>query len=87
MAKVTVYTTTFCPYCQSAKRLLTQKGVAFTEVNLTDKPDELQALKQRTGLRTVPQIFINDELIGGYTELAALEETLAERERGLFGGN
>jgi len=73
MAKVTVYTTTFCPYCQSAKRLLTQKGVEFTEVNLTDKPDELRALKERTSMRTVPQIFINDELIGGYTELAALE--------------
>jgi len=73
MTKVTIYTTTFCPYCQRAKGLLSQKGVAYTEVNLEDKPDELAALKQRTGMRTVPQIFIGDELIGGYSELLALE--------------
>ena len=73
MAKVTIYTTAFCPYCQRAKSLLTQKGVPYTEVNLQDKPDELLALKTRTGLRTVPQIFIGEELIGGFSELLALE--------------
>jgi len=75
MAKVTIYTTAFCPYCIRAKSLLTQKGVAFTEVSLQDKPDELAALKARTGMRTVPQIFINDELIGGFSELLALEQS------------
>lgn len=73
MANVTVYTTEYCPYCTRAKNLLKQKGVAFTEVNLEGKPDELQALKERTKWRTVPQIFINDKLIGGFTELLALE--------------
>ena len=73
MAKVTIYTTTFCPYCVRAKSLLKQKGVTFDEVNLEDKPDELAALKTRTGMRTVPQIFIGEELIGGFSELLALE--------------
>lgn len=75
MKKVTVYTTSFCPYCMRAKQLLTSKDIPFEEVNLSDKPDELNALKKRTGLRTVPQIFIGEELIGGYTELAALNSS------------
>lgn len=74
-AKVTIYTTQFCPYCVRAKNLLNQKGVPFTEVNLEGKPEELAALKERTKWRTVPQIFINDKLIGGFTELLALENS------------
>lgn len=73
MAKVTIYTKESCPYCVQAKQLLKNKGVAFEEINLENKPDELMALKQRTGMRTVPQIFIGEELIGGFTELRALE--------------
>jgi len=56
-----------------AKALLESKGIPFEEVDLTDKPDELIALKNKTGWRTVPQIFIDDQMIGGFTELAALE--------------
>lgn len=74
MKKVTIYTTNTCPYCDRAKALLKSKGVNYTEVNLDGKPDELKALKERTGLRTVPQIFFDEELIGGYTDLAALGE-------------
>lgn len=83
MAKVTVYTTEFCPYCRSAKALLKGKNIPFEEVNLENKPDELQALKARTGWRTVPQIFIGDELVGGFTELQALDRagTLEARVR------
>jgi glutaredoxin 3 len=73
--KVKVYTTSYCPYCVRAKRLLQSKGIAFEEINLEGKGDELMVLKNRTGLRTVPQIFINDELIGGYDELAALDRS------------
>ena len=73
MKPVTVYTTEYCPYCQNAKRLLSQKGVPFTEINLSDKPDELAQLKKRAGMRTVPQIFIGEELVGGFMELMALE--------------
>lgn len=73
MPNVEIYTTQFCPYCIRAKQLLQQKGVPFVEHNLQDKPEELEALKSRTKMRTVPQIFINGQLIGGYTELLALE--------------
>jgi glutaredoxin 3 len=58
----------------AAKTLLKNKNVSFEEINLQNKPDEMVALKKRTGLMTVPQIFINDELIGGYSELSALEQ-------------
>ena len=73
MAKVEIYTTEYCPFCTRAKALLDQKGITYVEHNLEGKPDELAALKNRTGLRTVPQIFIGDELVGGFSELAALE--------------
>lgn len=75
MKAVKVYTTDYCPYCLRAKKLLTSKNVPFEEINLDGKWDELKALKSKTGLQTVPQIFIDGELIGGYTELAALDET------------
>ena len=74
MAKVVVYTTTLCPYCIRAKNLLRQKGVPFTEIDLEQKPEELAGLKNKTGMRTVPQIFIDDELIGGFSELQALDQ-------------
>ena len=73
MAEIKIYTTNFCPFCVRAKRLLEEKGAHFEEINLEDKPDELKSLKDRTGLRTVPQIFIDGQLIGGYSELAALD--------------
>jgi glutaredoxin 3 len=73
MAKVLIYTKSFCPYCDRAKDLLTRKGVKFEEVYLDDRPEEYATLKQRTGMMTVPQIFINDQLVGGYTDLAALD--------------
>jgi glutaredoxin 3 len=73
MAKVVVYTKSYCPYCDRAKDLLTRKGVEFEEIYLDDHPGEYAELKQRTGMMTVPQIFIDDQLVGGYTELAALD--------------
>jgi glutaredoxin 3 len=73
MANVKIYTTTSCAYCMAAKRLLKEKNVTFEEIDLTGRFDELQDLKAKTGLRTVPQIFINDQLIGGYTDLQALD--------------
>lgn len=73
MPKVLIYTKSFCPYCDRAKALLNQKGVPFEEIFLDDKPEEYETLKKRTGMMTVPQIFINDQLVGGYTDLAALD--------------
>ena len=73
MANVLIYTKSFCPYCVRAKDLLERKGVKYEEIYLDDRPDEYATLKAKTGMMTVPQIFINDQLVGGYTELAALE--------------
>lgn len=74
MKKVTIYSKTICPYCDRAKLLLKNKGVPYTEINMDGKEEELKALKDRTGLRTVPQIFIEDHLVGGFTDLQALDQ-------------
>ncbi|HVN26842.1 MAG TPA: glutaredoxin 3 [Candidatus Binataceae bacterium] len=75
MAKVEVYTTTACPFCVRAKALLKHKGVPFTEIDVTDDA-ELRAkmVEMAGGRRTVPEIFINGKIIGGYDELRALED-------------
>ena len=80
MAKVTMYSTMVCPYCVRAEMLLKQRGV--TEINkiLIDREPEQRALMmERTGRRTVPQIYIGDTPVGGYDDLAALD-----REGGLL---
>ena len=73
MADVIMYTTPVCPYCVRAKHLLRQKGVAWTEIDVSRDAAERQALMERTRQRTVPQIFINGQHIGGCDELYALE--------------
>ncbi len=73
MKLVKIYTKVPCSYCAAAKRLLDQKGVPYAEVELTDNFDEILRLKNQTGMRTFPMIFIGDELIGGYTEMKDLE--------------
>ncbi len=70
---VKVYTTSFCPFCIAAKRLLAEKGVTFEEIDVSAGNQKGELVSQ-TGLRTVPQIFIDDKLIGGFEELRALEE-------------
>lgn len=74
MAKVIMYTKDPCPFCDRAKSFLENKGVEFEEIDLTDRPDEIQRIKTETGWRTVPIIMINGKLIGGYTDLKALDE-------------
>jgi glutaredoxin 3 len=73
MPSVKLYTWGACPFCIRAKALLSGKGIPFEEINLDGKDKELQELRNRTGQRTVPQIFIGDKLIGGFTDLAALD--------------
>ena len=74
MAKVEIYTTLACPYCVSAKDLLSRKGVDFAELRVEGNPELMAEAKQRSGGRmTVPQIFIDDVHIGGFDELSALE--------------
>lgn len=73
MSDIQVYTWSNCPYCVRAKDLLSRKGAKFEEINLDGRDDELLKLRERTGQRTVPQIFIDGKLIGGFTDLAALD--------------
>ena len=74
MAKVTMYTTGVCPYCIQAERLLKAKGVTEIDKLRVDLEPQLRAtMMQRTGRRTVPQIYIDDFHVGGYDDLAALD--------------
>jgi glutaredoxin 3 len=74
MPPVTIYTKGWCPYCSAAKDLLTAKGVAFDEIEITGRDVERTAMIQRSGGRTtVPQIFIGTRHIGGFDDLSALE--------------
>jgi glutaredoxin 3 len=75
MADVKIYTTVVCPYCVQAKRLLAQKGVAYTEIDVTADPALRHEMIQASGRRTVPQIFIDGTSIGGFDELYALEQS------------
>jgi glutaredoxin 3 len=75
MQAVKMYTTEVCPYCIRAKRLLQQRGVTtIDEVRVDLHPDERIAMVQRTGRRTVPQIFIGDTHVGGCDDLVALDQ-------------
>lgn len=75
MAKVDVYTTTYCPYCVRAKTLLKSKGIAFNEIDVTnDEALRAKMVEMSGGRRTVPEIFINDKIVGGYDELRALND-------------
>ena len=73
-ADVTIYVTDYCGYCAMAKRLLTQKQVRFTEINVESRDDLRAWLVKASGQRTVPQIFINGASIGGFSELSALDK-------------
>lgn len=74
MPTVDIYTSPLCGYCHAAKRLLTQKGVTFTEIDVMAQPDRKPEMVQRAnGGRTVPQIFIGETHIGGCDDLYALE--------------
>ncbi|MEI8388868.1 MAG: glutaredoxin 3 [bacterium] len=77
MAKVVAYTVDYCPYCKKAKALLNQKGVDFEDIDITDNEDEMREKLEKiaNGRNTVPQIFINDVSIGGYTDLKALNDS------------
>jgi glutaredoxin 3 len=73
MARIEMYTTAWCGFCVRAKALLSEKGVPYEEINLDDDPAFRQRLFDLTGRWTVPQILIDGEPIGGYTELRALD--------------
>ncbi len=71
--KIEIYSTSNCPYCVSAKKLLQERNLSFQEIDVSD-PEKKEALKNKTGWRTVPQIFIEDQFIGGFQELSAMDK-------------
>jgi glutaredoxin 3 len=75
MKHITVYTTEPCAYCRQAKALLAKRGIAYDEINLAMDADGRSELALRTGMMTFPQVIIGDELVGGFTELAAADRS------------
>ena len=73
-AKVTMVKKNPCPFCERALNFFEARGIKVDIIDLTGKPDELMAWKDKTGWSTVPIIMINDQLVGGYTDLKALDE-------------
>lgn len=74
MSKIKIYSKSTCPACLMAKELFNKKNVTYEEILLDNKPQELQELINKTGSKTVPQIFINNEFIGGCSDLMELNQ-------------
>lgn len=73
MARVVIYTTNYCPYCSGAKALLRSKNVSFEEIDVTEDPERRAEMEKLSGRRTVPQIFIDGQPIGGYDDARRLD--------------
>lgn len=74
-AGIIIYSTRFCPYCMRARRLLKKKGVEYTEILVGGNRELWAEMEQLSGRNTVPQIFINNEPVGGYDDIAKLDRT------------
>ncbi|MDO9139910.1 MAG: glutaredoxin 3 [Methylobacter sp.] len=74
MPEIQIYTTSICPYCTMAKRLLDKKGAHYSEINVDAEPGLREAMILKTKRRTVPQIYIGDYHVGGFDELYALDQ-------------
>jgi glutaredoxin 3 len=75
MKKITLYSTDRCSFCLRAKALLKARGLEYDEINLERDPDGRDELARRTGMLSFPQILIDDELIGGFMELAQADRS------------
>ena len=75
MKKITIYTGPFCNYCDAAKRLLSRNNAAYNEIDISKVKGAMdEMIKKANGKRTIPQIFFDDEHIGGYDETRSLEK-------------
>ncbi len=72
VANVIMYATRFCPYCMRARSLLKKKGIEFEEISVSGGNTLWAEMEEKSGRNTVPQIFINDQPVGGYDDIAAL---------------
>ena len=71
--RIEMYATSWCPYCERARNLLRAKGVAFEEISLETHPEQREEMIRRSGRRSVPQVFIGGQHIGGCDDLHALD--------------
>ncbi len=72
--KIEMYMRPTCPFCAAAGRLLRSKGVEWTEIDISAEPERRDEMIDRSGRRTVPQVFIGDEHVGGFDDLDALDQ-------------
>ena len=75
MSKVTVYTTEPCSFCARVKGLLSSRGIEFKEVNLAKDPDGRMQLVRETGMMSFPQVIVDGQVLGGFTEVQAAAES------------
>jgi len=74
MKKVKIYTTKVCPYCVRAKQLFKSKNITYEEITVDPYDEAIWAeMEKRSGMKTVPQIFIDDKCVGGFTDIAELD--------------
>ena len=73
MASIVMYATQWCPYCEMARTLLREKGQTWTEIDIGAEPPRRAEMIERSGRRSVPQIWIGARHVGGYDDLAALD--------------
>lgn len=71
---VQIYTKDYCPYCVKAKALLNSLNIEYTETDISNTPEIIEELSQKSGFRTVPQIFVGDKCLGGFTDIEKLNE-------------
>lgn len=79
MKKITLYTKDYCPYCDRAKHLLSELGAEYQEVDITHTPDMMQQLVEKSGMMTVPQIFVDEggadeKCLGGFDDIYRLHK-------------
>lgn len=74
MSNIKIYTKDYCPYCKRAKVLLDSLGVKYEEINITDTPDKMIEISQKSGFQTVPQIFVGDKCLGGCDDIHAMND-------------
>jgi len=72
-AQVTLYSTDYCPFCSRAKSLLRGKNVDYLEINVEDRPDLRSWLRSASGQTTVPQVFVNNRAVGGFSDISELD--------------
>ena len=74
-ARIVIYGTENCSYCLAARMLLKKKGIVYDEISVSDDPARMEEMQQKCGTQSVPQIFVDDNAIGGFDELYDLEQS------------